>query len=62
MDPNGVRELLVKAITEIQKQSGRSISSLDDNICPFSDLEGFDSLNGEEVPSCCTRILLLVTT
>lgn len=49
MDRNSARELLVKAIAEIQEQSGREIASLDDDLRPFSDLEGFDSLNGEEV-------------
>ena len=49
MDRNAVRELLAKAITEIQQQSGREIGPLDDEVRPFSDLQGFDSLNGEEV-------------
>lgn len=49
MDRNDVRTLVLNAINEIQKQSGRPMETLEDNIRPFSDLEGFDSLNGEEV-------------
>lgn len=41
--------LLVEAISEILKQSGREYKPLRDDIKPFQDLEGFDSLNGEEV-------------
>jgi hypothetical protein len=49
MDRNTIRNLLVKAIAEIQHQSGRPEVKLEDEILPFSDIEGFDSLNGEEV-------------
>jgi hypothetical protein len=49
MNRNEVRDLLVNAITEIQQQSGREVGALDDDVRPFSDLKGFDSLNGEEV-------------
>jgi hypothetical protein len=49
MDRDEVRELLVKAIAEIQHQSGRAVDTLDDEMRPISDLEGFDSLNSEEV-------------
>lgn len=49
MDRNQVRDLLINAITEIQHHSGRPVEVLDDDVRPFSDLEGFDSLNGEEV-------------
>ncbi len=49
MDRNEVRELLVRAIAEIQLQSGRPVDTLDDEMRPISDLDGFDSLNGEEV-------------
>jgi len=49
MDRDEVHELLVKAIAEIQRQSGRSVDKLDDEIRPASDLDGFDSLNSEEV-------------
>lgn len=49
MDRDEVHELLVKAIAEIQRQSGRPVDTLDDEIRPASDLDGFDSLNSEEV-------------
>lgn len=49
MDRAEIRDLLVKAISDIQQQSGRSVDTLDDDVLPFTDLEGFDSLNGEEV-------------
>jgi hypothetical protein len=49
MDRDEVQELLVKAIAEIQRQSGRPVDTLDDEIRPASDLDGFDSLNIEEV-------------
>jgi acyl carrier protein len=49
MDRDSVRDFLVKVIAEVQEQSGREIASFDDDTKPFSDLEGFDSLNGEEV-------------
>jgi hypothetical protein len=49
MDRDEVRNLLVSAITDIQRHSGRRVDDLDDDVCPFSDLEDFDSLNGEEV-------------
>ncbi len=49
MDSNNVRALLIDAINEIQHHSGRPVAELDESLCPFSDIEGFDSLNGEEV-------------
>lgn len=49
MDRNAIRNLLLKAISDIQHQSGRPEVTLDDDVLPFTDLEGFDSLNGEEV-------------
>lgn len=49
MDRSQALELLLKAITEIQHQSGRTQVPLDDEVRPFSDLDGFDSLNAEEV-------------
>lgn len=52
MDRDHIRNLLLKAIAEIQHQSGREDDTLDDNTRPFIDLEGFDSLNGEEVTIC----------
>lgn len=57
MDRDEVRDLVMKAIKEIQEQSGRPIGDLDDTIRPFSDLEGFDSLNGEEVTSLLSEDL-----
>jgi len=42
-------QLLAKAITEIQEQSGREVGNLNEDIRPFTDLDGFDSLNGVEV-------------
>ena len=57
MKRDEVRELLVKAITDIQRQSGRPIDCLDDDVLPFSDLEGFDSLNGEEVTTLLSEDL-----
>lgn len=49
MDRDEVRNLLVKAIAEIQHKSGRPVDTIDDEMRPMSDLEGFDSLNSEEV-------------
>ena len=58
MDREVARQLLVKAIAEIQEQSGRNVGTLDDNVHPFKDVEGFDSLNGEEVTTMLLEDLL----
>lgn len=42
-------QLVCKAIAEIQTQSGRAIDALTEDSRPFVDLDGFDSLNAEEV-------------
>ena len=57
MNRDEIRGLLVKAIAEIQKQSGRPVGTLDDDVLPFSNLEGFDSLNGEEVTTLLSEDL-----
>jgi len=46
--------MVCAAITLIQKQSGRMVNLLSEDSCPFRDVDGFDSLNGQEV----TAILL----
>jgi hypothetical protein len=59
MDREEVRRMLVTAISEIQENSGRVVGALDDNVRPLVDLEGFDSLNGEEVTTMLLEDLIL---
>jgi len=42
-------QLVCHAITQIQEQSGRTVDVLNEHSRPFVDVDGFDSLNGEEV-------------
>ena len=42
-------QMVCKAIAEIQTQSGRAVDVLTEYSRPFVDVDGFDSLNGEEV-------------
>ena len=42
-------QLVCHAITQIQEQSGRTVDVLNELSRPFVDVDGFDSLNGEEV-------------
>ena len=51
-------QMIFKAITEIQEQSGRIVDTLDENSRPFVDLDGFDSLNGEEATALLLEDLL----
>jgi acyl carrier protein len=43
--------MVCHAIAEIQEQSGRAVDSITEQSRPFVDVDGFDSLNGEEVTS-----------
>ena len=49
MNRDEALQLVCNAIAQIQTQSGRAIDVLTENSRPFVDIEGFDSLNGEEV-------------
>ena len=42
-------QLVCHAIAQIQEQSGRTVDLLNEHSRPFVDVDGFDSLNGEEV-------------
>lgn len=42
-------QMVCHAIAQIQEQSGRTVDVLDEHSRPFVDVDGFDSLNGEEV-------------
>jgi len=42
-------QMVCHAIAQIQEQSGRMIDVLNEHSRPFVDVDGFDSLNGEEV-------------
>ena len=42
-------QLVCDAIAQIQTQSGRAVDVLTEDSRPFVDVDGFDSLNGEEV-------------
>ncbi len=42
-------QMVCHAIAQIQEQSGRTVDVLNEQSRPFVDVEGFDSLNGEEV-------------
>lgn len=42
-------QMVCHAIAQIQEQSGRKVDVLDEYSRPFVDVDGFDSLNGEEV-------------
>jgi hypothetical protein len=41
-------QMVCNAIAQIQEKSGRKIDVLNEHSCPFVDVDGFDSLNGEE--------------
>jgi len=41
--------MVCHAIAQIQEQSGRKVDVLNEHSRPFVDVDGFDSLNGEEV-------------
>jgi hypothetical protein len=41
--------MVCNAIAQIQTESGRTVDVLTENSRPFVDVDGFDSLNGEEV-------------
>ena len=49
MNRDEALQLVCNAIAQIQTQSGRAIDVLTENSRPFVDVDGFDSLNGEEV-------------
>lgn len=42
-------QMVCNAIAQIQTESGRAVDVLTENSRPFVDVDGFDSLNGEEV-------------
>jgi hypothetical protein len=42
-------QMVCHAIAQIQKHSGRKAGALNEHSRPFVDVDGFDSLNGEEV-------------
>jgi hypothetical protein len=42
-------QMVCHAISQIQEQSGRKVDVLNEHSRPFVDVDGFDSLNGEEV-------------
>ena len=42
-------QMVCQAIAQIQEQSGRKVDALNERSRPFVDVDGFDSLNGEEV-------------
>ena len=42
-------QMVCNAIGQIQTESGRAVDVLTENSRPFVDVDGFDSLNGEEV-------------
>jgi acyl carrier protein len=50
MKPTEARDRIVKAIVQIQENSGREIpKNISGRFKPIGDLEGFDSLNGLEL-------------
>jgi hypothetical protein len=50
-------EMICHAIAEIQEQSGRTVDLLTEDSRPFVDVDGFDSLNGEEVTALLLEFL-----
>ena len=42
-------QMVCHAIAQIQEQSGRKVDVLNEHSRPFFDVDGFDSLNDEEV-------------
>ena len=64
-------QMVCHAIAQIQEQSGRKVDVLNEHSRPFVDVDGFDSLNGEEVTALLledlsfgrtsTRLPLLMT-
>lgn len=43
-----VRTQLVATLADIQRNAGREVPAISDETVPFTDLAGFDSLNGVE--------------
>lgn len=48
MDKSKIIEKIVAAVTQIQETSGRVVGPYGPGTRPFTDVEGFDSLNGVE--------------
>lgn len=48
MDKNEVMDKVADAINQIQETSGRTVAEISPNTRPFTDVAGFDSLNGIE--------------
>jgi hypothetical protein len=48
MNRDEALQMLCHAIAQIQEQSGRQVGVLNEHSRPFVDVDGFDSLNGEE--------------
>jgi hypothetical protein len=57
MNRDEALHMVCHAITQIQEQSGRAIDLLNENSRPFIDVDGFDSLNGEEVTGLLLEVL-----
>ncbi len=48
MDKQEIVGQVVQTVTRIQEMSGRSTEGIGASTSPVADLEGFDSINGEE--------------
>ena len=50
-------QMVCHAIARIQEESGRTVDALYEYSRPFVDVDGFDSLNGEEVTALLLEYL-----
>jgi len=57
MSRDEVLQMVCDAIAQIQEQSGRAVDLLTEHSRPFVDVDGFDSLNGEEVTALLLEYL-----
>jgi len=48
MTQSEIELMIIKAVCDIQEQSGREASDVTSETCPIEDLDDFDSLNGVE--------------
>ena len=48
MNRDEVVNVLLDVLSTIQQNSGRNCVSINENMCPIGNLDGFDSLNGVE--------------
>jgi len=57
MDAHEIRGVVVSVLTDIQSDSGRTVSDFSGDMCPMGGLDGFDSINCIEAAITLSGIL-----